>query len=88
MFNLKTPPYYSSLTWGGFIHVKASQIKFILAICKTKVGTCGKRRKTLRSLKSAAPSINNLKRFTLSDISLEVKIIKKNKRIYNRNKVT
>ena len=54
-----------------------SQVKFILPTCKTKVGTGGKRLKTIRSPKSAAPSINNLKRFTLSGISLDVKIIKK-----------
>ena len=48
-----------------------------------------KQRKTLRSSKSAAPSVNNLKRFTLSGISLEVKIIKKKKQsMYNRNEVT
>ena len=34
-----------------------SQVKFILPTCKTKVGTGGKRRKTLRSPKSAAPSV-------------------------------
>ena len=39
------------------------------------MGTGGKRRKTLRSPKSAAPSINNLKRIALRDISLDVKII-------------
>ena len=61
------------------IRRKSSQVKFILPTCKTKVGTGGKRRKTLRSPKSAAPSINNLKRFTLSGISLDVKIIKKKK---------
>ena len=60
---------------------KSSQVKFILPTCKTKVGTSGKRRKTLRSSKSAAPSINNLS-FTLSGISLEIKIIKRKK---NRN---
>ena len=49
-----------------------SQVKFILPTCKTKVGTGGKRRKTLRSPKSAAPSINNLKRIALSGISLDV----------------
>ena len=51
---------------------KSSQVKFILPTCKTKVGTGGKRRKTLRSPKSAAPSINNLKRIALSGISLDV----------------
>ena len=40
----------------------------------------GKRRKTLRSSKSAAPSINNLKRIALRGISLDVKIIKKKKK--------
>ena len=58
----------------------SSQVKFILPTCKTKVGTGGKRPKTLRSPKSAAPSINNLKRFALSGISLDVKIIKKKKK--------
>ena len=58
------------------------------AIFKTKVGTGGKRRKTLRSPKFAAPSINSFKRFTLNGISLELKIIKKKqKRIYNRNNI-
>ena len=57
----------------------ASQVKFILPTCKTKVGTGGKRRKALRSPKPAAPSIKNLKRFTLSGILLDVKIIKKKK---------
>ena len=52
--------------------VKSSQIKFISPTRKTKVGTGGKRRKTLRSPKSAAPSINNLKRFALRGISLDV----------------
>ena len=64
----------------------ANQVKFILQICKTKVGTGGKRRKTFPSSKSAAPTINNLKRFTLSGISLEAKIIKKKKK--NRNEIT
>ena len=50
----------------------SSQVKFILPTCKTKVGTGGKRRKTLRSPKSAAPSINNLKRIALRGISLDV----------------
>ena len=68
--------------------MEKSEVKFILPSCKTKVGTGGKRRKTLRSPKSAASSINNLKRFTLSGISLDVKIIKKQKkRIYNRNNI-
>ena len=48
-------------------------VQFILLICKTKVDTGGKRRKTLPLSKSAAPSINNLKRFPFSGISLEVK---------------
>ena len=58
-----------------------------------KVGTGSKRRKILRSSKSAAPSINNLKRFILSGIFLEVKIItKKNKNkeqksMYNGNRI-
>ena len=67
-----------------------SQVKFILPTCKTKVGTGGKRRKTLRSPKSAAPSINNLKRIALSGISLDVKKKKKKKkqkRIYNRSNI-
>ena len=46
--------------------VKGSQVKYILPTCKTKVGTGGKRRKILRLSQSAAPYINNLKRFTLS----------------------
>ena len=57
-----------------------SQVKFILPTCKTKVGTGGKRRKTLRSPKSAAPSINNLKRIALSGISLDVNKKKKKKK--------
>ena len=40
------------------------------------IGTGGKRRKILQSSKSAALSINNLKCFTLSGISLEVKIFR------------
>ena len=62
------------------IHLTASlgEVKFILPTCKTKVGTGRKRKKTLRSRNAAAPSINNLKRFTFSCISLDVKIIKKN----------
>ena len=40
---------------------------------QTESGTSGKRRKTLRSPKSAAPSINNLKRIALRGISLDVK---------------
>ena len=59
----------------------ASQVKFILPTCKTKLGTIGKRRKNLRSSKSAALSLNNLKRFTLSSILLEFKIIKRKKNI-------
>ena len=70
------------------IHVQvhlhmSSQVKFILPTCKTKVGRGGKRRKTLRSPKSAAPSINNLKRIALSGISLDV-----NKKKRNRNAFT
>ena len=57
---------------------ESSQVKFILPTCKMKVGTGGKRQKTLRSPKSAAPSINNLKRIALSGISLDV--IKKKKK--------
>ena len=56
---------------------KSSQVKFILPTCKTKVGTGGKQQKTLRSPKSAAPSINNLKRIALSGISLDVNKKKK-----------
>ena len=65
-------------------------LKFIFQTCETKVGSGRKRRKTLRSSKSAAPSINNLKRCSLSGISLQIKIIhkKKQKCIYNRNEVT
>ena len=73
-----------------YFQVKSNQVKFILPTCKTKVGTGGKRRKTLRSPKSAAPSINNLKRIALSGISLDVnkkKKKKKQKRIYNRNNI-
>ena len=68
---------------------ESSQVKFVLPTCKTKVGTGGKRLKTLRSPKSAAPSINNLKRIALSGISLDVnkKKKKKQKRIYNRNNI-
>ena len=55
--------------------VKSSQVCF--TNMQNESSTGGKRRKTLRSPKSAAPSINNLKRFTLSSISLDVKIIKK-----------
>ena len=54
-----------------------SQVKFILPTCKTKVGTGGKRRKTLWSPKFAARSINNLKRIALRGISLDVKKKKK-----------
>ena len=64
----------------------SSQVKFILPTCKTKVGTGGKRRKTSRSPKSAAPSINNLKRIALSGISLDVN--KKKKKKKNRNAFT
>ena len=64
---------------------RLSQVKFILPTCKTKVGTGGKRRKTLRSPKSAAPSINNLKRIALSGISLDVN---KKKKKRNRNAFT
>ena len=53
------------------------RVKLILPICKTKAGTFGKLRKTLRPSRSVSPSINNLKRFTLSGILLEVRIIKK-----------
>ena len=60
-------------------YIEPSQVKFILPTCKTKVGTGGKRRKTLRSPKSAASSINNLKRIALRSISPDVKIIKKKK---------
>ena len=62
------------------LQVKQLQVKFILPTCKTKVGTGGKRRKTLRSPKSAAPSINNLKRIALSGISLDVNKKKKKKK--------
>ena len=41
---------------------------------QNEIGTGGKRQKTLRSSKSAATSINNLKSFTLNDIPLEAKI--------------
>ena len=44
--------------------------------------TGGKRRKTLRSPKSAAPSINNLKRIALSGISLDVNKKKKNRNAF------
>ena len=45
-----------------------------------KVGTGGKWRKNLRSSKSAALSIKNLKRFAVSAISLEVKLQKKKRK--------
>ena len=80
--DLKATPYQQ--VW------KSSQVKFILPTCKTKVGTGGKRRKTLLSPKSAAPSINNLKRIALSGISLDVnkkENKKKQKRIYNRSNI-
>ena len=67
-----------------FLNSMSSQVKFISPTCKTKVGTGGKRQKTSRSPKSAAPSINNLKRIALSGISLDVN--KKKKK--NRNAFT
>ena len=44
--------------------------------------------KTLRSTKSAAPSINNLKRFTLSGISQEIKIIKRRTETHVQQKLS
>ena len=66
-------PFFIFFIW----EVKSSQVKFILPTCKTKVDTGGKRPKTLRSSKSAAPSINNLKRIALSGISPDVNKKKK-----------
>ena len=39
-----------------FLKASEAEVKSILPTCKTKIGTGGKRRKTLRSPKSAAPS--------------------------------
>ena len=46
---------------------------------QNEVDTGGKRQKTLRSFRSATPFINYLKRYILGGISLEDKIIKKNR---------
>ena len=59
-----------------------SIVKFILPACKTNVGTGGKRRNTLRSRKSAAPSINNLKCIALRGISLDVNKKKKKRNAF------
>ena len=76
--------YVSSKDVFAFL-LNISQVKFILPTRKTKVGTGGKRRKTLRSPKSSAASINNVKRIALRGISLDVKIIQKKR---NRNAFT
>ena len=69
-----------------------SQVKFILPSCKTKVGIGGKWQKTLRSPKSSASSINNLKRIALRGISFDVKIPTINQNYRNeckeRNRIT
>ena len=67
--------FNSLITFADTLIFK-SQVKFILPTCKTKVGTGGKRVRPYGHL-YVAPSINNLKRFTLSGISLDVKMIKK-----------